>query len=160
MKEWTDFFATMGGAAATLTGLIFVGVSISLTRILSIPKLPGRAAQALILLLTVLIISALCLVPLQPDYLLGIEIIFIGIIVWIVTFRTDLRILNKTDSQYKKQYLMNASFTQLSVLPYIIAGIVLLTGNLSGIYWLVPGFLFSFIKAVIDAWVLLVEINR
>jgi hypothetical protein len=160
MKEWTDFFVTTGGAAAALTGLIFVGVSISLARILSIPKLPGRAAQALILLLTVLIVSALCLVPFQPNYLLGIEIIFIGIIIWIITFRADLQILSKTDKQYKKQYLMNTSFTQLSVLPYIVAGIALLAGKFGGIYWLVPAFLFSFIKAVIDAWVLLVEINR
>jgi modulator of FtsH protease len=29
-----------------------------------------------------------------------------------------------------------------------------------GIFWIVPAIVFSFIKAVLDAWVLLVEINR
>lgn len=55
---------------------------------------------------------------------------------------------------------MNAVVTQFSVLPYIVSGILMLTGDINGTYWLVPGFIFSFIKAVLDAWVLLVEINR
>jgi modulator of FtsH protease len=50
--------------------------------------------------------------------------------------------------------------TQFAVLPYIIAGIMVLSEGLGGFYWLVPAVVFSFIKAVLDAWVLLVEINR
>jgi hypothetical protein len=160
MKEWTDFFILMGGAAATLTGLIFVGISINLNRIIAIPKLPSRASQALILLVTVLVICALYLVPNQSVCLVGSEFLSIGVIIWAVTFRIDLKILYKTDKQYKNQYLMNALFTQLSVLPYIISGIVMLVKGFDGIYWVVPGIIFSFIKAVLDAWVLLVEINR
>jgi hypothetical protein len=160
MKEWTNFFVLMGGAAATLTGLIFVGISINLNRIISIPKLPSRASQALILLVTVLLICALCLVPNQAASLLGSEFLVTGIVVWIVTFRIDLKILFKTDDQYKKQYLMNALFTQLSVLPYIVSGIIMLVKDFCGVYWLVPGIIFSFVKSVLDAWVLLVEINR
>jgi hypothetical protein len=160
MKEWTDFFILMGGAAATLTGLIFVGISINLNRIIAIPKLPSRASQALILLVTVLVICALYLVPNQSGCLIGSEVLFIGAVIWTITFRIDLKILYKTDKQYKRQYLMNALFTQLSVLPYIISGIMLLAKGYDGIYWVVPGIIFSFIKSVLDAWVLLVEINR
>jgi hypothetical protein len=43
MNEWHDFFIACAGASAALMGLIFVGVSINLTRILSFPTLPGRA---------------------------------------------------------------------------------------------------------------------
>jgi hypothetical protein len=160
MKEWSDFFVLIGGAAATLTGLIFVGISINLNRIIAIPKLPSRASQALILLSTALVLSALCIVPGQSAFLLGIEFLFVGIIIWIVTFRIDLKILFKTDAEYKRQYLINTLFTQLSVLPYIVSGIILLLNGFSGLYWLIPGLLFSFIKAILDAWVLLVEINR
>ena len=53
MSEWSNFFMAILGAAAALTGLIFVGVSISLTKILSIPTLPGRALISLTLLLTI-----------------------------------------------------------------------------------------------------------
>ena len=63
MEGWNDFFVVTGGAAAALTGLIFVGVSISLNKILSIPGLPNRAFLSILLLLTILVFSALLLVP-------------------------------------------------------------------------------------------------
>jgi modulator of FtsH protease len=44
--------------------------------------------------------------------------------------------------------------------PYVIAGIFVLVGVPNGLYWLVPAAIFSFIKAILDTWVLLVEINR
>ena len=65
MDEWHDFFLAQAGAAGVLTGLVFVGASINLQKILSQPGsgLPGRAADALILLVAVLTASVLLLVP-------------------------------------------------------------------------------------------------
>jgi hypothetical protein len=51
-------------------------------------------------------------------------------------------------------------FTQLAVLPYLVAGVFLLTGDPIGFYTLIPGITMSVIKAPTDSWVLLVEINR
>ncbi len=47
MEPWHDFFVAVAGASAALTGLIFVGVSLSLTRMLAIPRLADRASQAI-----------------------------------------------------------------------------------------------------------------
>ena len=160
MNGWDNFFVATAGAAATLTGLIFVGLSISLSKILSVSTLPTRAFESLMLLLTILIISSLCLVPGQPLYLIGIEILTIGILVWGVTLKLDIGILRRSEEGFKHYAKQNFLLTQLSVLPYIVAGVVLLTLGLPGFYWLVPAFLISLIKAVSDAWVLLVEINR
>lgn len=158
---WNEFFVAIAGAAAALAGLIFVGVSINLTRILSFARLPDRALQAIILMLTVLVVAVLCLVPAQPDVLVGLELLAVGIIAWTITFRLDLRILRLTDAQYKPAFLRSMLLTETAVLPYIIAGIVVLTaGSATGLYWVVPAVVASFIKAVFDAWVLLVEINR
>lgn len=160
MNEWSSFFGAVVGAAATLTGLIFVGVSISLTKILSLPGVPTRASQSLILLLTVLIVSALCLVPRQSLQLMGAEFLCIGITVWAVTLKLNLAMLRRAEIGFKKHALANIVFTQLAVLPYLVAGVITLVSGIYGIFWLIPAIIFSFIKAVVDAWVLLVEIHR
>ena len=160
MKDWDNFFVATAGAAATLTGLIFVGVSISLSKILSVPTLPTRAFESLMLLLTILIISSLSLVPGQSVCLLGAEILVTGIVIWVTALTLDIGILRKTEAGFKSYARQNFLLTQLAVLPYIIAGIIILIQGSTGLYWLVPAFIISLIKALTDAWVLLVEINR
>jgi modulator of FtsH protease len=48
----------------------------------------------------------------------------------------------------------------MAALPFVIAGITMLVGGGGGLYWLVPAVIFSFLVSLLDAWVLLVEINR
>jgi len=160
MGVWNSFFSAMVSAAAALSGLIFVGVSFSLTRILSIPNLPNRALESLILLLTVLIISALCLVPNQSVDATGVEVLVTGVVTWVITLRLDISIIRKTEAKYKRYYVQNILFTQCSLLPFIISGFMLLHQGLPGMYWLVPGIICSLVKSLVDAWVLLVEIHR
>jgi hypothetical protein len=45
-------------------------------------------------------------------------------------------------------------------LPFLVAGASLIPGAGGGLYWLVPGIVFALLEAVLDAWVLLVEILR
>jgi hypothetical protein len=79
--EWSNFLSVQATAAATLTGLIFVAVSINLQKILAY-SVAGRAAEAVILLSGVLLIASIALVPGQPDYVLGGEFITIGVPLW------------------------------------------------------------------------------
>ena len=160
MIGWENFFIAEVGASAALLGLIFVGVSINLTRIISLPGLPNRAFLALIILLTILIMCSLLLIPGQSQTLIGIELLVVGLIVWITATRLDVIILLKKEPQYRSSYMLNMALTQSALLPYIIAGIIVLTRGAGGLYWLVPAIIISFIKAILDAWVLLVEINR
>lgn len=43
-EAWHDFFTAVTAAAAAVTGLLFVALSINLAAILKEPRLPGRAA--------------------------------------------------------------------------------------------------------------------
>jgi hypothetical protein len=70
---WQSFFVAVISAAAALTGLLFVAVSINLDRILKGRSfLPTRAAETLASLLLIVVSSALVLVPQNPRLLLGI----------------------------------------------------------------------------------------
>jgi modulator of FtsH protease len=65
---WVAFFTALTGAAAVLTGLLFVAVSINLSNILKgATMLPARAAETLAMLLFVVISSGLALVPQDTD---------------------------------------------------------------------------------------------
>jgi hypothetical protein len=44
--------------------------------------------------------------------------------------------------------------------PFVLAGITLALGTFGGLYWLVPGLIFSMTIGVATAWGLLVEIQR
>jgi hypothetical protein len=160
MNEWHDLFVATAGASAALTGLIFVGVSINLTRILSFPNLPSRALISLIVLVVILLISVEALIPGQPVFAIGIEILITGIAVWLIVLFADISIIKNSDKQYKKASFYNLLFDQAAVLPYLVAAIFLLAGCNYGLYWIVAAFLLSIIKAITDAWVLLIEINR
>jgi modulator of FtsH protease len=76
-NNWHDFLLAQAGAAGGLTGLVFVGVSINLEKILSDPTsgLAGRAAEALVFLVAVLTASCLLLVLGQGALLVGIEVL-------------------------------------------------------------------------------------
>jgi hypothetical protein len=165
MDEWHDFFLATSAAAGVLTGLVFVGVSINLEKILSQPGsgLTGRAAEALILLLAVLTASILLLVPGQSISLMGGEVLVVGLAAyaWIVTIQgLHLRTWSTIRSDLRLPLVLRVTVAQISLLPTVIAGIALLTVGFDGLYWLVAGMVFSTLAAMFDSWVLLVEINR
>jgi modulator of FtsH protease len=156
MNEWHDLFVATAGAAAALTGLIFVGVSINLARILSIPKLPGRALLSLILLMTILIISIVLLIRQPSIKVTGIEVLIIGLCCWLFALRIDISIHRNTAKEFKNLNLFNLLFDQTAVLPYLIAAIFFISSSDVGFYWIVIAFILSFIKAMADVWVLLI----
>ena len=57
-NDWSSYLSAQASAAASLTGLVFVAVSINLTRVISVPGLAGRAAESIIQLFGVFIVSS------------------------------------------------------------------------------------------------------
>jgi hypothetical protein len=160
MKEWANFLVAEVGASAALTGLIFVGVSLNLTKILAIRILPDRALEALTLLLSALTFSSLLLVPGQSHVVVGIEVLSLGLLLWLGITALNLRIIRNVADEHRKTTIAMICISQLTVVPYVVAGSLILTLGFVGMYVMVPAILLSIIKANLDAWVLLVEINR
>jgi hypothetical protein len=165
MGDWHDFFLAQAGAAGVLTGLVFVGVSINLEKILADPNsgLPGRAAEALILLVAVLTASTLQLVPGQSTALIGVEVLAVGLAAWGWIVAIQLRRLGYWRTMrpdLRQAFVLRVALGQFATLPLVIAGVAVLTVGPGGLYWLVAGTVFSILAALSEAWVLLVEINR
>jgi len=165
MNAWHDFFLAQAGAAGVLTGLVFVGVSINLQKIVSDPNsgLVGRAAEALILLVAVLTVSVFVLVPGQGAGLLGAEVLVVGLAAcgWIAAIQLPrLREWGTMRADLRVSFVLRVVLGQVATLTLVIAGVAVLWVGPGGLYWLVASTVFSILAALADAWVLLVEINR
>jgi hypothetical protein len=165
MNAWHDFFLAQAAATATLTGLVFVAVSINLQKIVSDPSsgLAGRAGEALILLVGVLTVSVLVLVPGQGPGMLGVEVLVVGLAawLWIVAIQLPrLREWGTMRADLRGPFVLRVVLGQVATLTLVIAGVAVLWVGPAGLYWLVAGTVFSILAALFEAWVLLVEINR
>jgi hypothetical protein len=157
---WVNLMIAEAGASAALTGLVFVAVSINLEKVLAYPSLPGRAAESIIQLFGVLMITTLCLIPGQGPKLLGWELSVLGLLLWTVPSVVQARYLLQKRAEPWHWIGTRVMFNHLATLPVLAAGISLVVHAGGGLYWLVPGILFSFIAGIFHAWVLLIEILR
>jgi hypothetical protein len=90
-EDWSDFLVAASGASAALAGLVFIGISINLTRILDGPGLPGRAGQTIVVLANALAISLAVLGPQQSHVGVGVEILVLGMVGWLAVNWIQIR---------------------------------------------------------------------
>ena len=157
-QDWTELFVATASASAALTGLLFVAVSVNIERILEFKGLPERALQTLLLLLSVVVASVICLIPGQSTTALGIELL----VVCVCFGMAICRLLFETvpgAREYER-----ASFHLWLVLPgtvpFLVGALSMLARAGGGLYWIVGGMLGAILGASVNAWVLLVEILR
>jgi modulator of FtsH protease len=158
--DWSIFFAAQVGAGATLTGLVFVALSINLKQILAFPGLPSRAGEALILLMQPVIVGALALIPGQSPVALGIEILVVGVAAWYQVTRMIWNARALLVEQPVWQMLTRIAFAELATLPTLVAAVMLIAGVSQGLYVVAGALFICILDGVLDAWVLLVEILR
>lgn len=158
-EEWENFFVVQVGAAAEILGLLFVPLSLNLSRILWLPLFPNRAQLVFLLLFAVPITALLVLVPDQPLWLFGIKTMAIGLFISVAGILIGLQTYRHAES-HRRAAVANILFSQLCSGPYPVAALLLFAGRTNAFYWIAGAMILSFVKAVIGAWVLLVEINR
>jgi hypothetical protein len=160
ITEWSTLLTVEAETAATLTGLVFVAVSINLDRIMQYPGLPGRAAESILQFLEVFLISIVGLIPGQPERAFAIELLGIGALFWAFQITGQVRYLRLRAWHPRWWFVLRATLSQFGTVPFLVAGIALLSGAAGALYWLVPGFVFCFAAGIVGAWVLLVEVRR
>jgi len=159
--DWSNFFLGELGAAAALSGLLFVSLSVNQARILELGRMADRGLDALAMLSLVLVVASLPLVPGQPPRVLGGEIAALGLITLALTLRLQRAYLAGLEPSIRRRSRRLVGLNRLAVTLIVLGGVLLAArGDALGLYLVMPGILLSFIAAGCGAWVLLIEINR
>ncbi|MEU6216718.1 hypothetical protein ABZ845_04225 [Streptomyces sp. NPDC047022] len=163
-EGWTEMFLCAGGAAAALCGLIFVGLSVNIRTVLDIEKregqsfMTGRALEALVALLIVLLVSVVALTPtIDPDVLAAF--VLINAVASAVS-PCRAAYAGRGRRPRATEVLLRRSLAAAVTLTLLTAGTSLAVGHGGGLYWLPAAFVLAITVAAVNAWVLLVEVLR
>ena len=158
---WIDFFVAAAGASAALAGLVFVALSVNISRILEHQHLPSRAGSTIATLILILVSSMAALIH-QEMIALGIEILVFGICCWMLQISSIVQAIRAQSilGRPVSETIVVTIIGQLEVLPFLAGGIFLARSDANGMFWIAGGVIAIFIFSVLNAWVLLVEILR
>lgn len=138
MEKWGLFATVAGTAAASLTGLLFVAVSIQIGVIAKSQALRNRAAQTLALFVTVLFIAILLSIPDQSYRLLGAELVALAVVAGAALLALDRRA--KVDQNAPATGALDVASLLDAVSPngitltlLVIAGLLLVFGVRAGL---------------------------
>jgi hypothetical protein len=161
--SWHDFFITIAQVGATLAGLLFVGLTISLGHMLDAGGYLSRAFAALFLQFETLLIGLFGLIPDQPPYVLGAEFIAAGlaILAAITVFGRNFP-EDESSSVLGSKWLrrIRAMLVVGGTLLPVCAGVGLIANWPGGLYLLMPGQICCLYLSIGNAWVFAVEIPR
>lgn len=156
-EAWETMFETVALAAVTLTGLLFVGLSINLRSIVATPAHFARAREALIAQLVLLIIAIFVLIPGQGRVALGIELLAVSLIVLAVSLRLQSSTLHHLPAHRRRGWGWRLIGLNGATVAIAIAGVGLVTRRLGGFLWLVPTILTCLLWSTYNAWSLLIR---
>ena len=162
MQDWATFATVAGAGAASLTGLLFVAVSIRIDVIARSPELRNRAAQTLLLFATVLFISTVLAIPGQAYGPLGAELIALGLTAGAGMLVLGRRARLGTEAagpQTIGHVLDVIAPNAVTSVLVLVSGVFIAAGVHAGLYVLVVPVIAALAGGVASAWLLLTRIE-
>ncbi len=157
LGTWHEFFVMLGGAAAALTGLVFVAMSIHLREISSIPIHRARARATLIGLICTVLLCGFALFP-QSVREFGLKLVVFGVVLTAVATAlsaNSMRLLGRWDAARRLRVVIYVG-TPLAV---TFVGALMM----SDIDWAMAAFATTLLlvvaNAVSNAWALMLEVS-
>jgi hypothetical protein len=162
-SAWQNFHLMAGGAAAALTGLIFVALSLHTKAIMAHPLFRDRAFASIQSLLALVFLSGAVLVPGQPPLALGLEVELVAIYflirsvyaVWLIRV-AGAEARRRPGSRWLVEWI--AWLLWLAALG--TSGVCLMRDTPGGFYLLALSMVYMFGSNVWNAWVLIAEVSE
>ncbi len=153
IAAWSNYGVAVVSAAAALTGLLFVALSVNSAWLWAAKAHRGRAGQALVLFTVPLVTGILLLIPGQSTTALGIELVVFGLIVGRV-----LLALGSDELKNEPRWLVLVdSFSPrlITTVAVIAGGTSLIATHFGGLYWMAGADVCALLGGLLNAWVFL-----
>ena len=161
LAAWQGFYSATAESAATLAGLVMVAVSVNVRQILAHKHLPARAFGTICGLMLALV---MCLLGMAPQSLAtyALELAVATVIGWVLFVTTAVQVISGhiRVGRPRHETAIGSLLGLSQVLPLTIGTALLLQGRADGLHWVAATMAAALVVAVINAWVLLVEILR
>ena len=162
--KWHLLFQSAATSSGALAGLIFIGLSANIGRLVEFDKklkqrpMIGRAREALIGLLSVLVIGIVALTPGIPHGALAALIILTAAVSAVSPVLASLSFTR--EALGRVVVLQRLTFALIFSLCLLACGVTLAIGHGGGLFWLPAIYIIAIVQASGNSWVLVVEIGR
>lgn len=156
-ERWHDAYVMLGGAAAALTGLVFVALSLHLKALAADRFERERGHYLTFGLIYVSVVAALVLIPGQSDDALGIELL-VGGAIGAVAVATPL-VRHRSSIPRKPGFVARVVAAAVAILLNVGAGFSLIWHRGGGLYLLIAALMLALVTNVSGAWALLVGLT-
>jgi modulator of FtsH protease len=154
--QWHDFFLMVGGAAAALTGLVFVALSLNVGRLLPDPTHRYRSIGTLTNFAVIFVVCALALMGSQHHVAIAVEWLLVSFTGAAVYVNGYLRARRGGGSQRTLTVVRTLSGTAM-YLAVVVGSILLASGSEAGLYVAAAGLVLLGVYSVSGAWLLILS---
>lgn len=160
IQDWHDFYMVTGGAAATLVGLLFVGLSLHLRVVVSRPEVRSLASVTLANFGLVLLIALFALIP-QEARGFSYDLIISGAISFGIVL-PSLRAASRSHTRTLRvpRLVLRFGISALAYAGAVAAGVLILRGSYgTGLGWLAVVAISLNVVSLRNSWDLLVTVG-
>ncbi len=163
VAEWQTFYFALGTAAATLTGLLFVAVSLHLEQFADTehPKLRAIAFKTLVGFVNLLFLSLYFLVPHPTPFGLALALIVTSLIAGVILGRQiplQVRVIRRSLGWWR--FFWRFLMPELGQAGIVVVAVLLYFEQTTTLLLLVPLMLLLLGSNVLNAWDLLVQVGQ
>lgn len=158
IEQWHDFFIMVGGAAAALTGLVFVAMSLNLEIIVKDLTHKHRAIGTLTGFTSVFVICALVLMGSQSYQSVGFEWFVVATIAGAIYVNGYVQAKRRGKSPLGLTLIRLVFGTSLYIIE-VLGAIIFMFGNSLGIYIAAIAMVVILAYTITGAWLLLVGVH-
>jgi hypothetical protein len=157
--QWHDFFITVGGASAALTGLVFVAISLNLSVISQDATHRYRAVGTLVGFTAIFVICGLGAMGGQDHRAVGLEWLVVATLAGVVYVYGYVQAIRRGESAVGLRSPRLASGTALHVVEMVGAAL-LLSGYIAGLYLAAISMITLLAFMISGAWLLIMGISE